>query len=72
MGLTSEFRPCIDLYDGKVKQIVGSTLEAAGSTAPSTNFVSDRTPGYYVELYCKDNLRGGRRSCCSFYDRDKL
>lgn len=59
MGLTSEFRPCIDLHDGKVKQIVGSTLEAAGSAAPSTNFVSDRTPGYYAEMYRKDDLRGG-------------
>ena len=59
MGLTSEFRPCIDLHDGKVKQIVGSTLEAAGSAAPSTNFVSDRSPAYYAEMYKKDNLRGG-------------
>ena len=59
MGLSAEFRPCIDLHDGKVKQIVGSTLEAAGCDTPRTNFVSDRTPAYYAEMYKKDNLRGG-------------
>ena len=59
MGLKAEFRPCIDLHDGKVKQIVGSTLEAAGTAAPSTNFVSGFPPGYYAEMYRKDDLRGG-------------
>ena len=59
MGLSAEFRPCIDLHDGKVKQIVGSTLEAAGCDSPRTNFVSDRTPAYYAEMYKKDDLRGG-------------
>ena len=59
MGLSAEFRPCIDLHDGKVKQIVGSTLEAAGCDTPRTNFVSDRTPAYYAEMYKKDDLRGG-------------
>ena len=53
----SLFRPCIDLHDGKVKQIVGSTLN--DSESPETNFVSDKTPEYYAELYKKDNLSGG-------------
>ena len=59
MGLSAEFRPCIDLHDGKVKQIVGSTLEAAGCDTPRTNFVSDRTPAYYAKMYKKADLRGG-------------
>ena len=59
MGLSAEFRPCIDLHDGKVKQIVGSTLEASGSAAPRTNFVSEQPPEYYAGLYRKDNLTGG-------------
>lgn len=52
------FRPCIDLHEGKVKQIVGGTL-ADGSSPPRTNFVSDRSSRYYAELYRRDNLRGG-------------
>jgi phosphoribosylformimino-5-aminoimidazole carboxamide ribotide isomerase len=51
------FRPCIDLHEGKVKQIVGGTLGDAGS--PRTNFVSDRDSVYYAELYRKDGLKGG-------------
>lgn len=59
MGLSAEFRPCIDLHDGKVKQIVGSTLDQPGETAPRTNFVSEHSPEYYAGLYRKDNLCGG-------------
>jgi len=50
------FRPCIDLHDGKVKQIVGGTLGEAGL---KTNFVSDRGAGWYADLYRRDNLTGG-------------
>jgi phosphoribosylformimino-5-aminoimidazole carboxamide ribotide isomerase len=50
------FRPCIDLHEGKVKQIVGGTLGEAGL---KTNFVSERPATYYAELYRRDNLRGG-------------
>ena len=54
------FRPCIDLHEGKVKQIVGGTLNSGdGESAPATNFVSDRTPEYFAELYRRDDLRGG-------------
>ena len=52
------FRPCIDLHEGKVKQIVGGTL-GDGSSAPRTNFVSDRSSVYYAELYRRDGLAGG-------------
>jgi len=52
------FRPCIDLHEGKVKQIVGGTL----SDAPGqlrTNFISDRPASWFAELYRKDDLKGG-------------
>jgi phosphoribosylformimino-5-aminoimidazole carboxamide ribotide isomerase len=52
------FRPCIDLHEGNVKQIVGGTL----TTAPGdlrTNFISDRPARWFAELYRRDNLPGG-------------
>jgi phosphoribosylformimino-5-aminoimidazole carboxamide ribotide isomerase len=52
------FRPCIDLHDGKVKQIVGGTLNDA-SGRPRTNFVSDRPAAWFAELYRGDGLKGG-------------
>lgn len=51
-----KFRPCIDIHNGKVKQIVGSSL--LGSDAEE-NFVSDRDAGYYAGLYRADGLTGG-------------
>jgi phosphoribosylformimino-5-aminoimidazole carboxamide ribotide isomerase len=50
------FRPCIDLHEGKVKQIVGGTL---GGDGLKTNFVAERPASWYAELYRRDNLRGG-------------
>jgi phosphoribosylformimino-5-aminoimidazole carboxamide ribotide isomerase len=52
------FRPCIDLHEGKVKQIVGSTLgdEPGGL---QTNFVSERPAAWYAALYMRDALKGG-------------
>lgn len=52
------FRPCIDLHDGRVKQIVGSTLSDSQATL-RTNFSSDLPPAHYATLYRRDNLRGG-------------
>lgn len=54
-----EFRPCIDLHQGKVKQIVGSSLRDDAPAAVAENFVSAHSPAYYAELYKKDNLTGG-------------
>ncbi|MCF0224182.1 MAG: phosphoribosylformimino-5-aminoimidazole carboxamide ribotide isomerase [Fibrobacter sp.] len=54
----TKFRPCIDLHDGKVKQIVGSSLSDSGRGL-KTNFESDRSPAYFAELYKKDCLTGG-------------
>lgn len=56
--LRGVFRPCIDLHEGKVKQIVGGSL----SDDPGqlrTNFVSERSAAWYAELYRRDQLRGG-------------
>lgn len=52
------FRPCIDLHDGKVKQIVGGTLKDDGAGL-RTNFVSDRPASWFAELYRRDGLKGG-------------
>lgn len=54
----AQFRPCIDLHEGRVKQIVGSTLSDAGP-GPETNFVAEEGPEYYARLYRRDNLTGG-------------
>lgn len=53
-----KFRPCIDLHDGQVKQIVGSTLTDSAKGL-STNFSSDKPSSYYAEMYRRDNLSGG-------------
>ncbi|HEU6448746.1 MAG TPA: phosphoribosylformimino-5-aminoimidazole carboxamide ribotide isomerase [Verrucomicrobiae bacterium] len=50
------FRPCIDLHEGKVKQIVGGTLNDSGLR---TNFISEKPARWFAELYQRDNLRGG-------------
>jgi len=52
------FRPCIDLHEGKVKQLVGGSL-ASATGGLRTNFVSDRSAAWYAELYKKDGLQGG-------------
>ena len=54
----TRFRPCIDLHEGLVKQIVGGTL---GSETDSLreNFVSERSAGYFAARYREDALTGG-------------
>jgi len=54
----SKFRPCIDLHNGKVKQIVGSSLSQNESEL-KTNFISTKPAEWYAELYKKDGLKGG-------------
>ena len=53
------FRPCIDLHDGKVKQIVGSSLKDGHNSDLLTNFESEHSAAYFAELYKKDALAGG-------------
>jgi phosphoribosylformimino-5-aminoimidazole carboxamide ribotide isomerase len=54
----TKFRPCIDLHDGKVKQIVGRTLHE-GTEGLVENFVSDHSAEYFASLYAADGLSGG-------------
>ncbi|MFC1736737.1 phosphoribosylformimino-5-aminoimidazole carboxamide ribotide isomerase [Candidatus Hydrogenedentota bacterium] len=52
------FRPCIDLHEGRVKQIVGGTLSDDASDL-DTNYVSDKPSSWFAELYKNDELAGG-------------
>ncbi len=52
------FRPCIDIHNGKVKQIVGGSLKDEGNQA-ITNFTSQYEADFYAEKYRKDGLQGG-------------
>lgn len=54
----TRFRPCIDLHNGQVKQIVGGTLRD-GDDSIKTNFQSDAPAAYYAGRYRDDKLRGG-------------
>ncbi len=53
-----KFRPCIDIHNGKVKQIIGGSLSDEDGKAVE-NFVSEQDAGFYAALYKKDNLKGG-------------
>jgi len=52
------FRPCIDLHEGKVKQIVGGSL-GNDPAQVRTNYVSERPSAWYAQLYRQDSLKGG-------------
>lgn len=53
-----KFRPCIDIHNGKVKQIVGGSLKDEGNEAV-TNFSSEQSAAWYAQLYKRDGLKGG-------------
>lgn len=53
-----KFRPCIDIHNGAVKQIVGGSLMDAQDTA-SENFVSTQDAAFYAALYCDRGIAGG-------------
>jgi len=57
----TRFRPCIDIHQGKVKQIVGSSLnnQQFGETGVVTNFESQLSPETYARRYAADELYGG-------------
>ncbi|MEE3468036.1 MAG: phosphoribosylformimino-5-aminoimidazole carboxamide ribotide isomerase [Eubacterium sp.] len=68
-----EFRPCIDIHEGRVKQIVGGSLE--DGKGASENFVSDRDADYYAGLYRARGLAGGHiilldKAGTKSYDKD--
>lgn len=53
-----QFRPCIDLHDGKVKQIVGSSLNQPNMNVIE-NFISEHDATHFAKMFAKDQLVGG-------------
>lgn len=53
-----EFRPCIDIHNGKVKQIVGGSLKDEGNQAQE-NFVATQDAAFFAKLYQKYGIKGG-------------
>ncbi|MCU0795438.1 MAG: phosphoribosylformimino-5-aminoimidazole carboxamide ribotide isomerase [Akkermansiaceae bacterium] len=56
--MKSRFRPCIDLHEGRVKQIVGGTLRDDGP-GPVENFTSEQGAAWFAEKFRADGLTGG-------------
>jgi phosphoribosylformimino-5-aminoimidazole carboxamide ribotide isomerase len=52
-------RPCIDLRNGKVVQIVGGSLDDNNTNAALINFETERSSEYYAGIYKRDGLKGG-------------
>ena len=68
------FRPCIDIHNGKVKQIIGGTLKDQGDYAVD-NYVSKEDGAYYAHLYKKAGLSGGHiillnKAGSDYYEED--
>lgn len=74
MEKNMQFRPCIDIHNGQVKQIVGGSLLDAGNQAQE-NFVATQDAAFYAELYRKTGIRGGHiillnKAGTEYYDAD--
>jgi phosphoribosylformimino-5-aminoimidazole carboxamide ribonucleotide (ProFAR) isomerase len=59
-----QFRPCIDIHQGRVKQIVGGTLKdsadgKADSETPETNFETETSSAEFARMYQRDGIFGG-------------
>lgn len=70
-----KFRPCIDVHNGKVKQIIGGSLRDSGDQAHD-NFVSDRDGAWYGSLYRSLGLKGGHAiilnpASSEYYEADR-
>ena len=70
-----QFRPCIDIHNGKVKQIVGSSLRDAGDFAKD-NFVAEQNADYFARYYKERNITGGHvillnKSGSDFFEETK-
>ena len=68
------FRPCIDIHNGQVKQIVGGSLCDEGDRADE-NFVSQKDGDFFAELYKSYGLKGGHiillnPASSEYYDAD--
>lgn len=57
-GVSMRFRPCIDIHNGRVKQIVGGSLTDEGDRAKE-NFVASGDAAFFADLYRRDQLQGG-------------
>ena len=44
------FRPCIDIHNGKIKQIVGSSLLDEGNQAKE-NFVAEQDGAFFANFF---------------------
>lgn len=71
-----KFRPCIDIHNGKVKQIVGSSLKDKNNEAIE-NFVSEQSAADFAKLYQRDGIKGGHVILLNgveseFYEATKL
>jgi phosphoribosylformimino-5-aminoimidazole carboxamide ribotide isomerase len=53
-----DFRPCIDIHNGKVKQIVGGSLLDKGNFALE-NFVAAQDAAFFAKLYREHGIKGG-------------
>lgn len=53
-----EFRPCIDIHNGQVKQIIGGSLKDEMDQAVE-NFISEYCAADYAKIYQKRGLKGG-------------
>ena len=69
------FRPCIDIHNGKVKQLVGGSLRDNGNLAEE-NFVAEQDAAFYARLYKESHIRGGHiillnKAGTEYYEQDR-
>lgn len=64
-----KFRPCIDIHDGSVKQIVGGSLKDEGE-GTKENYVSSQDASFFAELYKSRGLKGGHVILLNRLDSD--
>lgn len=64
-----EFRPCIDIHNGSVKQIVGSSLQDSGDQAVE-NYVSEQDASFFAQLYQKYQIQNGHIILLNHVDSD--
>lgn len=70
-----KFRPCIDIHNGAVKQIVGGSLKDQGDAA-AENFVAEQNAAFFAQLYMEKGLKGGHvillnASSSEYYEKTK-
>mgnify|MGYP003310442811 CR=1 FL=1 len=63
-----KFRPCIDIHNGKVKQIVGGSLNDEGDHAKE-NFASSKDASYYAEMYKNDGTKSNEERFWDFFGK---